>query len=41
MAGVITSVQISNVQELVLEQSQAAVDMIGHRLIHVKHFDLK
>lgn len=26
---------------IVLEQSQAAVDMIGHRLIHVKHFDLK
>ena len=26
---------------LVLEQSQAAVDMVGHRLIHVKHLDLK
>jgi len=26
---------------LVLEQSQAAVDMLGHRLIHVKHVDLK
>ena len=26
---------------LVLEHSQAAVDMIGHRLIHVKHVDLK
>lgn len=26
---------------IVLEQSQAAVDMVGHRLIHVKHFDLK
>lgn len=26
---------------IVLEQSQAAVDMLGHRLIHVKHFDLK
>jgi hypothetical protein len=26
---------------LVLEQSQAAVDMLGHRLIHVKHLDLK
>ncbi|MBI4552468.1 MAG: hypothetical protein HY710_09405 [Candidatus Latescibacteria bacterium] len=26
---------------LVLEQSQAAVDMLGHRLIHVKHMDLK
>ena len=24
-----------------LEQSQAAVDMLGHRLIHVKHMDLK
>jgi hypothetical protein len=26
---------------LVLEQSQAAVDMLGHRLIPVKHMDLK
>jgi len=26
---------------LVLEQSQAAVDMLGHRLIHVKRVDLK
>jgi predicted aspartyl protease len=26
---------------LVLEQSQAAVDMVEHRLIHVKHLDLK
>ena len=26
---------------LVLEQSQAAVDMLGHRLVHVKAFDLK
>lgn len=26
---------------LVLEQSQAAVDMLGHRLIHVKRLDLK
>jgi len=26
---------------IVLEQSQAAVDMIGHRLIHVKRMDLK
>ena len=26
---------------LVLEQSQAAVHMIGHRLIHEKHLDLK
>ena len=26
---------------IVLEQSQAAVDMIGHRLIHVKRLDLK
>ena len=25
----------------VLEQSQAAVDMFGHRLIHVKRLDLK
>src|SRR4029450_8064207 len=24
-----------------LEQSQAAVDMLGHRLLHVKHMDLK
>lgn len=26
---------------LVLEQSQAAIDMLGHRLVHVKHLDLK
>ncbi len=26
---------------IVLEQSQAAVDVLGHRLIHVKHMDLK
>ena len=26
---------------IILEQSQAAVDMIGHRLIHVKRMDLK
>lgn len=26
---------------IVLELSQAAVDMLGHRLIHVKHMDLK
>lgn len=26
---------------LVLEQSQAGVDMLGHRLIHIKHVDLK
>jgi predicted aspartyl protease len=26
---------------LVLQHSQAAVDMVGHRLIHVKHMDLK
>ena len=26
---------------IVLEQSQAAVDMLGHRLIHVKRLDLK
>lgn len=26
---------------IVLEQSQAAVDMFGHRLIHVKRLDLK
>ncbi|MEW5766699.1 MAG: retroviral-like aspartic protease family protein [bacterium] len=26
---------------IVLEQSQAAVDMLGHRLIYVKHLDLK
>jgi predicted aspartyl protease len=26
---------------IVLEQSQAAVDMLGHRLVHVKHLDLK
>jgi len=24
-----------------LEQSGAAVDMLGHRLLHIKHFDLK
>lgn len=26
---------------IVLEQSQAAVDLLGHRLVHVKHLDLK
>ncbi|MGB9630256.1 MAG: hypothetical protein ACPL6D_16500, partial [Thermodesulfobacteriota bacterium] len=26
---------------IVLEQSQAAVDVVGHRLIHVKRLDLK
>jgi hypothetical protein len=26
---------------LILEQSQAAVDMLGHRLVLVKHLDLK
>jgi len=26
---------------IVLEQSQAAVDMLGHRLVHVKHLDAK
>lgn len=26
---------------IVLEQSQAAVDMVGHRLLHVKLMDLK
>lgn len=26
---------------IILEQSQAAVDMLGHRLIHVKKVDLK
>ena len=26
---------------VVLELSQAAVDMLGHRLVHVKRFDLK
>lgn len=26
---------------IVLEQSQAAVDMVGHRLLHVKRMDLK
>ena len=26
---------------LVLEQSQAAVDILGHRLVQVKHVDLK
>ena len=26
---------------VILEQSQAAVDVIGHRLIHVRHLDLK
>lgn len=26
---------------VVLEQAQAAVDMLGHRLIHVKRLDLK
>ncbi|MBI4558455.1 MAG: hypothetical protein HY706_12810 [Candidatus Hydrogenedentes bacterium] len=26
---------------IILEQSQAAVDMLGHRLIRVRHMDLK
>jgi hypothetical protein len=26
---------------IVLEQSQAAVDMLGHRLVPIKHMDLK
>ena len=26
---------------IILEQSQAAVDMLGHRLVHVKKTDLK
>ena len=26
---------------IALEQSQAAVDMIGHRLTHIKYMDLK
>ena len=26
---------------IILEQSQAAIDMLGHRLIHVKRMDLK
>ncbi len=26
---------------LILEQSGAAVDVLGHRLVHVKHMDLK
>jgi hypothetical protein len=26
---------------IVLEQSQAAVDMLGHRLVHAKKTDLK
>jgi hypothetical protein len=29
------------VRYIVLEQSQAAVDTLGHRLIHVKRLDLK
>ncbi|MCK4311284.1 MAG: hypothetical protein KAW88_00940 [Candidatus Cloacimonetes bacterium] len=26
---------------IILEQSQAALDMIGHRLVHIKRMDLK
>lgn len=26
---------------IVLAQSQAAVDLLGHRLVHIKHMDLK
>jgi hypothetical protein len=26
---------------IILEQAQAAVDMLGHRLVHVKKADLK
>jgi hypothetical protein len=31
----------SSIGYIVLEQSQAAVDMLGHRLVHVKRLDLK
>jgi len=27
--------------DIILEQSRAAVDMVGHRLVLVKHVDLK
>jgi hypothetical protein len=26
---------------IVLEQCQAGVDMLGHRLVHVRHVDMK
>ena len=26
---------------IILEQSQTAIEMLGHQLIHVKHLDLK
>ncbi len=37
MERIVSNVKITNL----LEQSQAAVDMLGHRLVHVKKTDLK
>jgi len=34
-------VEIKNIGYLVLEGAGIAVDMIGHRLVAVKHLDLK
>jgi hypothetical protein len=41
MGRIVTSVKVENFIYLVREQSQAAVDMLGRRLIHVKRLDLK
>jgi hypothetical protein len=45
MGRIFASVQIENLSDpigyVILAQSQAAVDMIGHRLIPVKRMDLK
>ena len=32
---------LAQVGYFVLEQSQAGVDMLGHRLVPIKHMDLK
>jgi hypothetical protein len=45
MRRIVASVKIENLSDpigyVILEQSQAAVDMLGHRLIPVKRMDLK
>ena len=41
MAEVGTRLLIETGVYIILEQSQAAVDMLGHRLVPTKHMDLK
>jgi hypothetical protein len=47
MGRIVTSVTIANAFDASMSlgcdalQSQAAVDMLGHRLVHVKWLDLK